>query len=191
MKAIGLLLTLFIALRASPNYSVNDLGTLGSSSAIGFKINNSGTAIGWAETVYGYSRAFQSAPGGTLQTLAALSASDSYAQGINSAGVIAGTAYVNGQPHGVIWNGSSTADLGAGIFVTGINDPGAVIGGNGHAFILVNGVYRDLGVLPVVVGVRRPASTKRAPWSATVAWPQEISAALSGIRNPAWWSLAP
>jgi probable HAF family extracellular repeat protein len=109
--------------------------------------------IGWAETVDGYSQAFQSAPGGNLQTLAALSASDSYAMGINSAGVVAGTAYVNGQPHGAIWNGAignatGTTDLGAGIFVTGINDPGAVIGGNGHAFILINGVYRDLGVLP-------------------------------------------
>lgn len=105
MKVLGLLLTFLIALRASPSCSVNDLGTLGSSSAIGFKINNSGTTIGWAETVDGYSQAFQSASGGTLQPLAALSASDSYAQGINSAGVIAGTAYVNGQPHGVIWNG--------------------------------------------------------------------------------------
>jgi probable HAF family extracellular repeat protein len=148
MKAIGLLLAFFIALRASPSYSANDLVKLGSSSAIGFKINNYGTAVGWAETVYGYSQAFQSASGGALQTLAALSASDSYALGINNAGLIAGTAYVNGQPHGVIWNGSSTADLGAGMFVTGINDPGAVIGGNGHAFILLNGVYQDLGVLP-------------------------------------------
>jgi probable HAF family extracellular repeat protein len=152
MKAIGLLLVFFIALRASPSYSVNDLGTLGSSSAIGFKINNSGTAVGWAETVDGYSQAFQSVNGGPLQPLASISASDSYASGINSAGVIAGTAYVNGQPHGVIWSGAignapGTSDLGAGIFVTGINDPGIVIGGNGHAFILTNGVYSDLGVL--------------------------------------------
>jgi len=153
MKAIGLLLTFFFALRAGPSYSVNDLGTLGGTSAIGFKINNSGTVVGWADTVYGYPQAFQSASGVALQPLAALSASDSFAMGIDSAGVIAGTAYVNGQPHGVIWNGAigntpGTADLGAGIFVTGLNDQGAVIGGNGHAFILLNGVYQDLGVLP-------------------------------------------
>jgi probable HAF family extracellular repeat protein len=47
-----------------------------------------------------------------------------------------------------MWNGSKTTDLGAGMVATGINDPGAVIGGNGNAFLLVNGVYRDLGTLP-------------------------------------------
>jgi probable HAF family extracellular repeat protein len=147
MKAIGLLLAFVITLRGSPSYSVNDLGTLGSSSAIGFKINDSGTVAGWAETIYGYPQAFQSANGGSLQTLASLSASDSFATGISSAGVIAGTAYVDGQPHGIIWNGSATSDLGAGIYATGINDPGVVVGGNGHAFVLANGVYQDLGVL--------------------------------------------
>lgn len=147
MKTIGLLLALFITLRASPSYSVNDLGTLGSSSAIGFKINNSGTVVGWAETIYGYSQSFESSNGASLQTLPSLSASDSYAMGINSAGVIAGTSYVDGQPHGVVWNGSTTTDLGAGIYATGINDPGVVVGGNGHAFVLTNGIYQDLGVL--------------------------------------------
>jgi probable HAF family extracellular repeat protein len=153
MKVLGLLLVFFITLRASPIYSVNDLGTLGSSSAIGFKINNSGTVVGWAESVNGYSQAFQSTGGGALQTLPSLSASDSFAMGINSAGAIAGTAYVDGQPHGVVWNGGtgnplSTTDLGAGVYATGINDPGVVVGGNGHAFVLANGVYQDLGVLP-------------------------------------------
>lgn len=148
MKLIGLFLLFFAGLQASTSYSVNDIGSLGGSSAVGFKINDSGTTIGWAQTVYGYSQAFQSANGGPLQPLASLSPSDSYAEGINNAGVIAGTAYVNGQPHGVVWSGSATTDLGAGLFVTGINDPGAIIGGNGHAFILVNGVYQDLGVLP-------------------------------------------
>src|ERR1700676_3268715 len=87
MKAILVLLTFFVALRASPSYSVNDLGTLGSTSAIGFKINNSGTVVGWAETVYVYPQAFQAVNGGALQPLASLAASDSYAEGINSAGL--------------------------------------------------------------------------------------------------------
>jgi probable HAF family extracellular repeat protein len=148
MKAVALLFTFFITLRASPSYSVTDLGAMGGSSAIGFKINDSGTTIGWAQTFYGYSQAFQSLNGGSSQTLVPLSASDTYAMGINSAGVIAGTSYVNGVPHGVVWNGSETTDLGAGIYATGINDPGVVVGSNGHAFALANGVYHDLGVLP-------------------------------------------
>ena len=148
MKTIGILLTFFIVLRASPSYSVIDLGTLASSPAIGFKINDSGTAVGWAQTVYGYPQAFQSVNGGPLETLAPLSASDSFALGINNAGVIAGASYVGGQPHGVTWDGSGITDLGAGIFATGINDLGMVAGGNGHAFVLSNGVYQDLGVLP-------------------------------------------
>ena len=148
MKTIGFLLVLFVTLRASPSYSVKDLGTLGSSSAIGFKINNSGTVVGWAETIYGYSQSFESSNGASLQTLPSLSTSDSYAMGINSGGVIAGTSYVDGQAHGVVWNGSSTTDLGAGIYATGINDPGVVVGGNGHAFVLADvGTYQDLGVL--------------------------------------------
>src|ERR1700683_3327468 len=107
MKVLGLLLAFFITLRASPIYSVNDLGTLGSSSAVGFKINNSGTIVGWAESISGYSQAFESTGGGTLQTLPSLSASDSLAMGINSTGVIVGTAYVDGQPNGVIWSGGT------------------------------------------------------------------------------------
>jgi hypothetical protein len=192
MKAIGLLLAFVITLRASPSYSVNDLGTLGSSSAIGFKINDSGTVAGWAATIYGYSQAFQSANGGSLQTLASLSASDSFAMGINSAGVIAGTAYLDGQPHGVIWNGSATTDLGAGVYATGINDPGVVVGGNGHAFVLANGVYQDLGVLTGGdwSSAYGKASTTQARLSATAVWPPEILAPSFGLRNPACSSSA-
>ncbi len=148
MKAIGLFLAFSIALEASPSYSVIDLGTLGGSSAIGFKINDSGTVVGWSQTIYGYPQAFQSINGAPLQALAPLAVSNSFALGINGAGQVAGTSYLNGQPHGVIWNGSGLTDLGADMYVTGINDFGAVIGGNGHAFLLVGGVYQDLGLLP-------------------------------------------
>lgn len=148
MKAIGLLLAFFLALPANASYSVLDLGSFDGSSAIGFKINDAGIVVGWAENTWGYQEAFRSPQGAPLQALASLSPSDSYALGINLAGVIAGTAYVNGQPHGVIWNGSGATDLGPGIFATGINDSGVVIGGDGHAFVLANGVDLDLGVLP-------------------------------------------
>lgn len=148
MKALGLLFTLIAGVEASPNYSIIDLGALGGSSAVGFKINDAGTTVGWAGTIWGYQQAFRSDNGAPLQALSSLSASDSYAMGVNKYGAIAGTAYVEGQPHGVIWNGSLVTDLGAGIFVTGINDAGDVIGGNGHAFVSIDGIYQDLGVLP-------------------------------------------
>ena len=148
MRAI-ILLSFVTVVHASTIYSVTDLGTSGGPSAVAFQINGSGTAVGWSENSSGDSNAFYSARGGALQTLSGLAgASDNYAYGINALGTVVGTSYVNGQPHGEIWSSSGNADLGAGIFVTGINDPGAIIGGNGHAFLLVNGVYLDLGVLP-------------------------------------------
>lgn len=148
MRAIILLVTCAAVLPASSIYTVTDLGALGGSSAVAFRINNSGAVVGWAETATGDQNAFVSWSGGSLHVLAPLAGSDSYAYGINSSGAIVGISYVDGQPHGVIWSQGAATDLGPGIFATGINDPGVVIGGNGHAFALVNGVYRDLGVLP-------------------------------------------
>ena len=146
MKSIVFLLP--FALSASTIYTVTDLGGLGGASAVGYKINGSGVVIGWAQTTSGDEHGFLSINGGVLQDLSPLLNSDAYANGINASGMIAGTSYVNGQPHGMLWSGSTTTDLGAGIFATGINDAGFVIGGNGHAFLLINGSYQDLGALP-------------------------------------------
>jgi probable HAF family extracellular repeat protein len=146
MRAILLIATLTSALSAGTIYSVTDLGSLGGSSAVGYKINNSGTVAGWGQTATGDQHGFV-ANGGGIQDLAPLFSSDTFANGINASGVIVGTSYVNGQAHGTIWTSSGSTDLGAGIFATGINDAGVIIGGNGHAFVLANGVYQDLGVL--------------------------------------------
>jgi probable HAF family extracellular repeat protein len=149
MRQAATLLLLFAGLLQADIYSVTDLGTLGGSSTAAFGINNSGTAVGWGEGLTGYIGAFSSGIGGSMQNLPGLAgATDTYAYGINSSGTIVGTSYVNGQPNGEIWNGSTSTDLGAGIFATGINDAGAVIGGDGHAFLLANGTTSDLGVLP-------------------------------------------
>ncbi len=148
MQAAMLLLLFATLIQADAIYSVADLGSMGGSSTVAFGINGSGTAVGWGETLTGDSGAFSS-NGSSMQHLAGLSgATDTSAYGINSSGTIVGTSFVNGQPHGEIWNGSQSTDLGAGIYATGINDSGAVIGGNGHAFLLANGTYGDLGVLP-------------------------------------------
>jgi probable HAF family extracellular repeat protein len=146
MKAIFLFATLTSVLSAGTIYSITELGSLGGSSAVGYKINNSGTVAGWAQTGAGDQHGFV-ANGAGIQDLSPLFGSDTFASGINASGVIVGTSYVNGQAHGTVWSGSGSTDLGAGIFATGINDGGIIVGGNGHAFVLANGVYRDLGVL--------------------------------------------
>jgi probable HAF family extracellular repeat protein len=147
MRAAMLLVSLAGLVQANTIYSVTDLGTAGGSSTVAFGINNSGIAVGWGETAAGDMNAFSF--GGSMRNLAGLAGgTDTYAYGINSSGTSVGMSYVDGQAHGEMWNGSKTTDLGAGMVATGINDPGAVIGGNGNAFLLVNGVYRDLGTLP-------------------------------------------
>ena len=132
MRAAMLLLPFAGLLQASTIYSVTDLGAMGGSSTVAFGINSSGIAVGWGEALTGDMGAFLSGSGGSMQNLAGLAGgTDTYAYGINSAGTVVGTSYVNGQPHGEIWNGAKSTDLGSGIFATGINDAGVVIGGNG------------------------------------------------------------
>src|SRR6266849_5825284 len=122
-----LLLLVFAAgvLNAGPIYSVTDLGGLGGSGAVGYKINSAGEVVGWAATAANYNHAFASGSNG-LQDLTGATASEAYAYGVNSGGWMVGTSYVGGQPHGTIWSGAGIIDLGAGTFGTGINDSGQV-----------------------------------------------------------------
>ena len=136
------------AIHASTIYSVTDLGSMGGSSAVAFGINASGMAVGWTENAIGSTSAFASVKGGLLHLPGLSGAFDSFAYGVNDSGVVVGISFVNGHPNGVIWKDAASTDLGPGIFAAGINDPGAVVGSNGHAFLLVNGVYQDLGALP-------------------------------------------
>lgn len=149
MRAVMLLLPFAGLLQADIMYSVADLGSLGGPSTVAFGINNSGTAVGWADSPSGDPSAFAAPVGGSMQKLPGLPGStDSDAYAINSQGTIVGTSYIDGQAHGAVWNGSQVTDLGTGVFAMGVNDPGVIVGGNGHAFLLQNGTYSDLGVLP-------------------------------------------
>jgi len=114
---------------------------------VGYSVNSTGGVAGWSETPSG-AEGFISSPSGSPQALSFPSASETFAYGLNDAGVAVGISYVNGQAHGTIWSGSTATDLGAGVFATGINDAGEVIGSNGHAFVLANGQYQDLGTIP-------------------------------------------
>ncbi len=146
MKAVGLLLTFSAMLAANPVYSVINLGGMGGSESTGYRINDSGSVIGWAQTPTGTEQSFVTSKGGGVQNVSP-SSSDAYAFGINNSGLIVGTSYQNGEAHGWIWSGSGSTDMGAGTFGTGINDSGVVVGGNGHAFVFANGGYQDLGTL--------------------------------------------
>jgi probable HAF family extracellular repeat protein len=146
MKAIILLAAFTSVLSGGTIYSITGLGSLGGASAVGYKINNSGTVAGWGQTATGDQHGFM-ANGSGIQDLSPLFGSDTFANGINTSGLIVGTSYENGQAHGTVWTGAGSTDLGAGIFATGINDAGVIIGGNGHAFVFANGAYQDLGVL--------------------------------------------
>ncbi len=148
MKIISLLVISAGLMRGSMIYSITDLGSLGGSST-GYQINDSGSVVGWAETVTGSQQAFASATGGgSLETLSSPGASDSYAFGINGTNIIVGISYINGQPHGTIWSGTSVTDMGAGVCAMAINSSGTIVGSNGHAFKFSSGAYQDLGTLP-------------------------------------------
>ncbi len=148
MKILVLLISLAALSSGDTIYTISNLGCWGGSTSMGYGINDSGSVIGWADTVAGVTQAFHSIGGQAIQPLGVAPGADSYAYGINGQGAIVGTSYVNGQPHGMIWTGSSVADLGAGVYAMGINNDGAIVGGNGHAFALRNGAYQDLGALP-------------------------------------------
>src|SRR5947209_12289796 len=112
---------------AASMYSVVDLGTMGGSSPIAYRINSAGTAVSWAQTPLDDNHAFTSS-GGTLIDLNQPATSNSQAFGINSAGQVVGISFIDGQNHGSIWNNSAFTDLGAGNYALAINSSGEIAG---------------------------------------------------------------
>ena len=146
MKTIGFLLICAEFAAASPIYTVASLGGLVNGPSTGYAINSSGTVAGSARNAAGNQQAFVSTPNG-LQGLPSPTL-DSYAYGINNSGTVVGTTYSNGQAYGTIWSGSGTTQLGAGSYAMAINSSGEVAGGNGEAFIAVNGQMQGLATQP-------------------------------------------
>src|ERR1700733_10112126 len=135
-KPLGFLLVFAAVAAANPIYVV-------ASPATGYAINSSGTVVGRAENPSGNQQAFVSTSNGVKALSAATT--DGYAYGINNAGTVVGTTYVNGTAHGTIWSGSAATDLGANSYALAINNSGEVVGGNGSAFTVVNGQLQSLG----------------------------------------------
>jgi probable HAF family extracellular repeat protein len=146
MRALFSLLFFAALLPASNIPTITEAGSLGGASTVAYQISDSGLIVGYAQVSNTDTHAFSATSGGGTHDLNG-AASESGAYGVNSAGQIVGTSYVNGQAHGTIWSSTGVTDLGAGSYATAINSSGEVAGGNGQAFLYRNGVTEELGVL--------------------------------------------
>ena len=90
---------LSIGLLQAGSITVIDLGGFGGASGTGYRINDAGTVVGWAQTVSGDNHAFVTTGNGVLNDLNG-TASESLAYGVNNAGSVVGTSYSGGQVHG-------------------------------------------------------------------------------------------
>ncbi len=139
---------------AGPIYNITDLGSLGGLSAQAYGLSSNGQAVGAASTPSGYTHAFSSSNGGITDLTMGSTATEGIASGVNGAGLIAGTQFINGQAFATVWaNGAAQSIAGAGSYATAVGESGQVVGmlttagGQGQAFLMVNGSLEDLGTL--------------------------------------------
>ncbi len=132
---------------ASAIYSVQNLGSLGSSAAMVSGINSAGVAVGFVTNTQG------NATPVSLNGQTSALAGSGEANGINSAGTVIGTTLSNGAPTVTKWVNGQAASLNISGYGTSINDAGQVAGGYQtpagqlHAFTWTNGSMVDLGTL--------------------------------------------
>jgi probable HAF family extracellular repeat protein len=135
-------------LEAGQIFSVQTLGSLGSSAGTVSAINNSGSTVGFITNVQG-NQVPVSFGGGQANPLSGYG----QANGINSAGTVIGTSYINNAPYVTEWSNGQATNLGISGYGVAINNAGQVAGGYNtstgllHAFVGTNGSLVDLGTL--------------------------------------------
>jgi len=135
------------AVQAAPYYTVQDLGTLGGTTATAYGINAAGVAVGVSSNSFGVRSAFSNFGMGMLQLPS--SGAESTAAGINNDGTIAGTVYGARGAQATLWQNGAAISIGGGdSYAMAINDAGQVTGSvNGRAFLYTNGTVTSLGTL--------------------------------------------
>lgn len=90
-----------------------DLGTLGGVSATATSVSDNGIVIGTSDTADGFSRAFKwTAAGGMVQLPVPANAIYTIAAGVNSAGTIVGSAFLDTcEGQALIWTGNQVQDV--------------------------------------------------------------------------------
>ncbi|MGH9629265.1 MAG: PEP-CTERM sorting domain-containing protein [Bryobacteraceae bacterium] len=139
-------------LGAAPVFSVVNTGNPGAAISRATGVNAYGETAGTSRLASGDAQGY-SHDGGSASPLG----TSTDANGINTAGQIAGTSYAEGNAEATVWSGGYASGLGTlggqESYATGINDAGAVVGGahleNGEmrAFRYSDGSMLSLGVL--------------------------------------------
>ncbi|MFN7146869.1 MAG: hypothetical protein ACK4YP_24050, partial [Myxococcota bacterium] len=141
---------------STPQWRVEDLGTLGGRSAAASAINERGQVVGISATSGPEQHAFFW-EGGTMTDLGTLGGRHSFAWDVNEAGqVVGGAQDAAGKTRAVRWDGGKIVDLGTleggeASFALAINGRGQAVGfsqaadGSTHAVLWDNGRIVDLG----------------------------------------------
>ena len=142
-------------------YQLINLGTLAGGTSVAYDINNKGQVVGFTQNS-ARQHAFLWSDG-TMRDLGTLGGVNSQANAINNAGVVVGWSETKtGEQHAFRWKGGVMTDLGtpggSNSQALDINTDGQIVGFGeaakgsfiNHAFIVENGVMRDL--LPDITG---------------------------------------
>jgi probable HAF family extracellular repeat protein len=100
---VGAIITASAAIASAGLYSISDLATLGGDSSAAYSINDSGQAVGWANTAAGDQHAALFSNGTVTDLNSLINAASGWiligAYGINNAGQIVGIGTINGEQH--------------------------------------------------------------------------------------------